>query len=46
MQQKARMPPFAMGAAATELYDLYVNQGNGKKDFSGIINFLRRKEAV
>ena len=30
-----------LGAAATELYDLYINQGGGEKDFSGIIEFIR-----
>lgn len=33
-----------MGAAVTELYDLYVNQGNGGKDFSGIIEFIQGKK--
>lgn len=32
-----------LGAAATELYDLFVNQGSGEMDFSGIIKFLRGK---
>ena len=29
-----------LGAIATELYELYVNQGFGEKDFSGIIKFI------
>jgi 3-hydroxyisobutyrate dehydrogenase len=29
-----------LGAAATELYELFVNQGFGEMDFSGIINFI------
>lgn len=29
-----------LGALAAELYDLYVNQGFGEKDFSGIIQFF------
>lgn len=29
-----------LGATALELYELYVNQGNGELDFSGIINFI------
>lgn len=37
----AAMP---LGAAATELYELYVNQGFGEKDFSGIINFIANKK--
>lgn len=32
-----------LGAAVTELYELYVNQGDGDKDFSGIINFISSK---
>ncbi|MFZ2315390.1 MAG: 3-hydroxyisobutyrate dehydrogenase [Gammaproteobacteria bacterium] len=32
-----------LGAAATELYQLYVNQGFGELDFSGIINFIASK---
>lgn len=32
-----------LGAAATELYQLYVNQGFGELDFSGIINFIANK---
>lgn len=32
-----------LGAAATELYQLYVNQGFGEQDFSGIINFIASK---
>jgi 3-hydroxyisobutyrate dehydrogenase len=36
-----------LGAAATELYELYINHGFGETDFSGIINFIskeRKKE--
>jgi 3-hydroxyisobutyrate dehydrogenase len=29
-----------LGAEATELYELFVNQGFGEQDFSGIINFI------
>jgi len=32
-----------LGAAATELYELYVNQGSGELDFSGIFNFIANK---
>ncbi len=32
-----------LGAASAELYELYVNQGFGEKDFSGIINFIANK---
>lgn len=32
--------PVPLGAAATELYELYVNQGMGEVDFSGIINLI------
>lgn len=32
-----------LGAVATELYTLFVNQGNGEKDFSGIIQMLSNK---
>lgn len=32
-----------LGSAAAELYELYVNQGFGEKDFSGIINFIANK---
>jgi 3-hydroxyisobutyrate dehydrogenase len=32
-----------LGAMVTELYELYVNQGSGEKDFSGIINFISNK---
>lgn len=32
-----------LGATATELYQLYVNQGFGEVDFSGIINFIANK---
>ena len=31
-----------LGAVATELYELYVNRGNGETDFSGIINMLMK----
>jgi 3-hydroxyisobutyrate dehydrogenase len=34
--------PIPLGAAATELYELFVNQGGGEKDFSGIIQFIRK----
>ncbi|MEB3703168.1 3-hydroxyisobutyrate dehydrogenase [Candidatus Bealeia paramacronuclearis] len=30
-----------LGAEAMSLYNLFCNQGEGEKDFSGIINFLR-----
>lgn len=36
--------PIPLGAAVTELYELYVNQGQGEKDFSGIINLLTSTE--
>jgi 3-hydroxyisobutyrate dehydrogenase len=36
---KAAIP---MGALAAELYHLYVNEGAGEKDFSGIINFIKK----
>lgn len=29
-----------LGAEAAELYSLYINQGQGEKDFSGIINMI------
>jgi len=32
-----------LGAAAAELYELYVSQGFGEMDFSGIINFIANK---
>lgn len=32
-----------LGALTTELYELYVKQGYGDKDFSGIINFIQSK---
>lgn len=32
-----------LGAQAAELYELYVNQGCGETDFSGIINFIANK---
>ena len=39
-----------LGAAAAELYELYVNQGYGEKDFSGIIQFIssraEKKETI
>lgn len=31
-----------LGAAATELYELFVSQGNSELDFSGIIRFLSK----
>lgn len=31
-----------LGAAATELYELFVNKGFGEKDFSAIINFINQ----
>ncbi|MBX3710023.1 MAG: 3-hydroxyisobutyrate dehydrogenase [Gammaproteobacteria bacterium] len=36
--------PIPLGAIATELYTLYVNQGHGEVDFSGIINFISTKQ--
>lgn len=33
-----------LAAQATELYSLFVNQGNGEMDFSGIIKFLGDKK--
>lgn len=35
--------PIPMGGMATELYELFVNSGNGETDFSGIINMLGSK---
>ncbi|MBA3661708.1 MAG: 3-hydroxyisobutyrate dehydrogenase [Gammaproteobacteria bacterium] len=35
-----------LGSVATELYELYINQGNGEKDFSGIINLIDNKPTV
>lgn len=32
-----------LGALATELYELFVSQGFGEQDFSGIINFIASK---
>lgn len=32
--------PIPLGGMSTELYELYVNQGNGDVDFSGIIQML------
>ena len=32
-----------MGAAASQLYNLFVAQGHGGDDFSGIINMIKRK---
>jgi len=32
-----------LGTAVTELYERYVNKGEGEKDFSGIINFINKK---
>lgn len=36
--------PIPLGGMATELYELFVNQGHGDMDFSGIINMLGRKQ--
>jgi 3-hydroxyisobutyrate dehydrogenase len=33
-----------LGSVATELYELYVNRGNGDTDFSGIINMLKQND--
>jgi 3-hydroxyisobutyrate dehydrogenase len=33
-----------LGAEAAALYDLYCAHGNGRKDFSGIIRFVRGTE--
>jgi 3-hydroxyisobutyrate dehydrogenase len=33
-----------LGALAAELYELYVMQGQGETDFSGIINFIAHKK--
>ena len=33
-----------LGAAAAELYELYVSQGSGDMDFSGIINFISNRK--
>ena len=33
-----------LGAAVTELYEMYVNNGFGEFDFSGIINFIANKQ--
>jgi 3-hydroxyisobutyrate dehydrogenase len=32
-----------LGAEATAIYSMYIHQGNGEKDFSGIINMLKDK---
>ena len=32
-----------LGGVATELYEMYVNQGYGEQDFSGIINLIASK---
>jgi len=32
-----------LGSVATELYELYINQGHGETDFSGIINLIAGK---
>jgi len=32
--------PIPLGAMAAELYTLFINQGQGEKDFSAIINML------
>ncbi|HVV68153.1 MAG TPA: 3-hydroxyisobutyrate dehydrogenase [Gammaproteobacteria bacterium] len=42
-QQSGNATP--LGAAATALYTLFVNQGYGEKDFSGIIQMLSGKAA-
>jgi len=34
-----------LGATVAELYELYVNQGQGEKDFSGIIHFIKGKSS-
>lgn len=34
-----------LGALAAEIYELYVNQGFGETDFSGIINFIANKKS-
>jgi 3-hydroxyisobutyrate dehydrogenase len=34
-----------LGAAAANLYQLYVDAGGGPRDFSGIMRFLRRSES-
>jgi 3-hydroxyisobutyrate dehydrogenase len=34
-----------LGAATTELYELFVNQGSGEVDFSGIISFIKGKKS-
>lgn len=36
--------PIVLGTVASELYELFVNQGNGEMDFSGIITFIAKKE--
>jgi len=33
-----------LGVVATELYTLFVNQGNADKDFSGIIQMISDKK--
>jgi 3-hydroxyisobutyrate dehydrogenase-like beta-hydroxyacid dehydrogenase len=33
-----------LGGVATELYEMYVNQGYGEQDFSGIINLIASKD--
>jgi 3-hydroxyisobutyrate dehydrogenase len=33
-----------LGAEATALYSMYVNQGQGEKDFSGIVQMIKGKE--
>lgn len=33
--------PIPLGAAVTELYELYVNQGFGERDFSGIMQLIK-----
>lgn len=33
--------PIPLGAAVTELYEMYVNQGSGERDFSGIMQLIK-----
>lgn len=32
-----------LGASAAELYELFVNQGNGELDFSAIMRFIEKR---
>lgn len=41
---KSANTPTPLGAEATQLYSLFVNQGNADLDFSAIIKFLRGKK--